>query len=91
MAGDCFQIVDVSRARRVLAGLHERVAMAKGRIEIKRRGCDEACVMISKAELDALERALEILCESAEYKQMCEVLTRLAADTSGVPDGHVSA
>lgn len=66
-----------------MADLHERVALGKGRVEIKRRGCDEVCVMISKSELEALERALEILSDTAEYKSMCETLTQLAAATTG--------
>lgn len=88
MSGDCFQTLDVTRVRRALAGIHERVALGIGRVEIKRRGCDDVCVMISKAELEALERALDILSESAEYKSMCETLTQLAAATS---DGAVRA
>jgi len=86
MSGDCFQTLDVTRVRRALADIHERVAVGRGRVEIKRRGCDDVCVMISKAELEALEQALEILSESAEYKATCETLTQLAAATSDACD-----
>src|SRR5580700_10148059 len=72
-----FSSLDVSRVRRALARLHEQVSFEQGRIEIKRRGSEHVCVMISKAELEALETALEILSGSAEYKSMCENLSRV--------------
>ncbi len=78
-----FSSLDVSRAREVLARLHEQVSFGQGRVEIKRRGSEHVCVMISKAELEALESALEILSDSAEYKSMCENLSRVAAEAGG--------
>jgi len=78
-----FSSLDVSRVRKVLARLHEQVAFGQGRVEIKRRGSEHVCVMISKAELEALESALEILSDSAEYKSMCENLSRVAAEAGG--------
>jgi len=78
-----FSSLDVSRVRRALARLHEQVSFGQGRVEIKRRGSEQVCVMISKAELEALESALEILSDSAEYKSMCEHLSQLAAATGG--------
>ena len=90
MSGECFQTLDVTRVRRALATLHERVTLGAGRVEIKRRGCDDVCVMISKAELEALEQALEILAESAEYRAACDTLTQLAAATAA-SDGRVAA
>lgn len=83
-SGDCFQTVDVTQFRRALADLHARVGQMRGRVEVKRRGCDDVCVLISKAELESLEQALEILAASAEYKAMCDVITQLAAAT-GAP------
>ena len=82
MSGDCFQTLDVTRFRQSLARLHERVGCGKGRIEVTRRGCGDVCVLISKAELEALEQALEILAATADYKAMCDVLTQLAAQTA---------
>jgi len=78
-----FSSLDVSRVRRVLARLHEQVSFGQGRVEIKRHGSEHVCVMISKAELEALETALEILSESTEYKSMCENLSRVAAEAGG--------
>jgi PHD/YefM family antitoxin component YafN of YafNO toxin-antitoxin module len=78
-----FSSLDVSRARRALERLHEQVSFEQGRVEIKRHGSEHVCVMISKAELEALETALEILSDSAEYKSMCENLSRVAAEAGG--------
>ena len=74
-----FQALDITRVRRTLAKLHEQVACGSGRIEIRRRGCQDVCVMISKCELEALEKALEILSECENYKTMCETVTQVAA------------
>ena len=91
MPGDCFQTLDVTRVRRTLSHLHERVTTGAGRIEVRRRGCDDVCVIISKAELEALEHALEILTESAEYKDMCKTLADLAGTLCPPADGTVAA
>ena len=74
-----FQTLDMTRFRSAIAKLHEVVGCGKGRIEITRRGCEDACILISKAELESLEQALEILTESDHYKQMCDSLSQLVA------------
>src|SRR5687767_10637953 len=78
-AHSSFQALDITRVRRTLAKLHEQVACGSGRVEIRRRGCEDVCVMISKCELEALEKALEILSECEAYKAMCETVTQVAA------------
>jgi PHD/YefM family antitoxin component YafN of YafNO toxin-antitoxin module len=78
-----FQSLDVTGFRRTLAKLHEAVGCDHGRVEVTRRGCNDVCVLISKCELDALEQALEILAQSAEYKAMCDDLTRVVARCAG--------
>jgi hypothetical protein len=83
MSGESFQTLDVTRAGRALRRLHTQVSGAKGRVEIKRRGCDDVCVIISKTELDALEQALEILSDTADFKNMCANITQLAAHCDG--------
>ena len=50
-----FQTLDLTRFRQAMAKLHEVVGCGKGRIEITRRGCGDACILISKAELESLE------------------------------------
>jgi hypothetical protein len=78
-----FHSLDVTGFRRTLAKLHEAVGCGHGRVEVTRRGCDDVCVLISKCELEALEQALEILAQSAEYKAMCDDLTSVAARCAG--------
>lgn len=79
-----FQTLELTRLRRALAKIHEQVSCRHGRVEVTRDGCDDVCVIVSKAELESLERALDILAESAEYKIMCETLTQVAAEC-GMP------
>ena len=82
MSGDCFQNLDVTRFRRALANLHELVGCGKGRVEVTRRGCADACVLISKAELESLERALQIFAESIEFQRMSDQISEIVAATS---------
>ena len=82
MSAGAFQNLDITQFRRTLNKLHETVGCCRGRVEVKRRGCDEVCVLISKAELEALEKALEIFCASAEYQSMCDMVTHLVAAVS---------
>jgi len=84
MAG-CFQTLDVTRFRRSLAQLHTDVARGQGRVEVTRRGSSDVCVLISKKELDGLERALEILAETSDFRSMCQTLSQVAAATVGLP------
>ena len=83
MSGDCFQNVDVTRFRRALTDLHELVGCGKGRVEVTRRGCADACVLISKAELESLERALQIFAESVEFQRMSSQISEIVAAASG--------
>jgi PHD/YefM family antitoxin component YafN of YafNO toxin-antitoxin module len=87
MSSDCFQTLDVTRFRRALANLHEVVGCGKGRVEVTRRGCEDVCVLISKCELEHLERALEILSETAEFRQMSTQIAEIVAAAGG-PDAN---
>jgi PHD/YefM family antitoxin component YafN of YafNO toxin-antitoxin module len=83
-----FQSLDVTRFRQTLAKLHEAVGCGHGRVEVTRRGCDDVCVLISKCELDALEQALEIFAQSAEFKAMCDNLQSVVAQCAGCAEGE---
>jgi len=72
---------DVSLIASNLASLHEHVTRTDGRIEITRPGSDERCVLVSKAELDALEQALEILSASDTVRELRDQILTLAAST----------
>ena len=81
-ASECFQSYDVARFHEVVSRIHETVGARRGRVELTREGCDDVCVLISKSELEALERALEILTECTDYKSMCDEVAQVAAATS---------
>lgn len=78
-----FQTLDFTGFRSALAKLHEAVGSGRGRVEVSRRGCDHVCVLISKTELESLERALEIFASCAEYASMCSQLEQLVASCDG--------
>lgn len=91
MPSECFQNVDVTRFRSALANLHELVGCGKGRVEVTRRGCADPCVLISKAELESMERALQIFAESLEFQQMSKQISEIVAATGGAPLPHDAA
>lgn len=91
MNEDCFQSLDLTSFRKSLSRLHEQVGQLKGRIEVKRRGCEDDCVLISKVELESLESALEILSESDEFQAMCRNISQIAAATMPSTVGQIGA
>jgi PHD/YefM family antitoxin component YafN of YafNO toxin-antitoxin module len=64
-----------------LARLHELVTRTRARVEITRAGSDERCVLLSGTELDALERAIEILSDTATVRDIRGQIAQLAAAT----------
>jgi PHD/YefM family antitoxin component YafN of YafNO toxin-antitoxin module len=88
MSADCFQTLDVTRFRRALADLHVRVGCGKGRIEVTRRGCEDVCVLISKAELESLERALQIFSDTAAFREMSEQIAQIVASAGPAIPGE---
>ena len=69
-----------------LAHLHAQVLGNFGRVELLRSG--GACVLISKDELDSLEKALEILSSTDTVRLMREeiaLVARVATPRSQVP------
>jgi hypothetical protein len=76
-----FATVELLQFRRALARHHAEVARGFGRIEITHPEHSDVCVLISKAELDSLEQALEILSATADYQAMCQQIADCAAAT----------
>ena len=70
---------DASIVAQSLVQLHEYVARCNARIEITCAGTDERCVLISKREIDALERAIEILSDTDDVRHVSQKLAHLAA------------
>lgn len=86
MSGRHFETYEVGYVSRLLAQLHADVVRNAGRIEITREGCDDRCVLISKAELDGLEQALAILSDTDGVRAMSGQIAQLAA-TCAEPAG----
>ena len=82
-----FETYDCGHVGRSLEKLHEEVVRFKGRIEITRNGCDDCCVLISKAELESLEQALAILSDTDGVRAMSGQIAQLAATVGGAPAG----
>ena len=72
-----------------LVQLHEYVTRCNARIEITCGGTDERCVLVSKKELDALERAIEILSDTDDVRHVSEKLAHLAAIVTAGDYAHV--
>lgn len=70
---------DLRDASADFASLHRRVIESGRRVEINCENSGTACVVISKAELDCLERAVEILGDSEAVKALCGELAMLAS------------
>jgi len=85
-----YPTVEMTKVGRIIRKLHEQVVSKRHRVEITRADCDDCCVMISKAELESLERAVAIFADTAEFTEMCENLKALLK-TAGVvyaPQGY---
>lgn len=75
--------VDMTRVGKIIRKLHDQVVGQRQRVEITRAGCEDTCVMISRAELETLERSLEIFADTDEFNEMCRSLKNLL-NTAGV-------
>jgi PHD/YefM family antitoxin component YafN of YafNO toxin-antitoxin module len=73
-----FKTISAAEASGTLAELLEQVSSGIGRVEIV--GPDEncSCVLLSKAELDCLERALAILSGTHDAEEMRAQLNAIA-------------
>ena len=80
-----FETYDCGHAGRSLEKLHEDVVRLKGRIEITRNGCDDCCILISKAELDSLEQALEILSNTSDVQKIARTIAAMGSSAGKAP------
>ena len=82
---DHVQTVDIAGGPIELAKLHEHVLTRNARVEFTSDAQNGATtVLISKSELDGLERALEILAATDDVRAMRSELAKLVA-RSGEP------
>jgi PHD/YefM family antitoxin component YafN of YafNO toxin-antitoxin module len=72
------QSLNLNQAREELRKLYQRVAAEKARVEIRDGDGDSGCVLISREELDGLERALEMLSDTDAVRELTAGVTQLA-------------
>jgi hypothetical protein len=73
-----FQSLNLAQVQGNLMKLYERIACQKGRVEIVSPGGECECVLISKTELDSLERALEVLSDSDDVRALTHEIEHVA-------------
>jgi PHD/YefM family antitoxin component YafN of YafNO toxin-antitoxin module len=73
------QVLDISSVGSgSLKDLHEQIIRRADRVELCRDGCDDRCIVISKSELDSIERALEILASTEEVRELARLVAQIA-------------
>jgi hypothetical protein len=72
-----YPTVEMTKVGRIMKKLHEQVVHQRHRVEITRAGCEDCCIMISRAELESLESALAIFADTAAFNEMCDHLKTL--------------
>ena len=78
MAGKSYQVLKINEAKQLLDALHHRVVEFNDRVVISSERSEQRCVMISQAELDGLERAVEILSQTDEGAAIRDEVLRIA-------------
>lgn len=81
MTAESFQTVDITETGAELSRLSRLVAQTRGRVEIAADN-GESCVMISKTELESLERALELLSDTECVREMHSAVAHLAREAA---------
>ena len=74
-----FVSLNLAQVQNDLLRLYQRIACEKGRVEIvspDRNECE--CVLISKAELDGLERAIELLANADGVRALAAEVANIA-------------
>jgi hypothetical protein len=77
------ETMSVQEVRENLVDLVKLVVQGRKRVEIPTPWGD--VVLVSKVEIDALERALSIMAETPEFKAIAHSLHRIAAATVEQP------
>jgi PHD/YefM family antitoxin component YafN of YafNO toxin-antitoxin module len=88
MAGKSHQVLSALEAASSLEAILNRVSQQNQRVIVTANQSDAQCVMISKAELDGLEQALEILSGVRDVAAMRAEVLRIATAVSSM--SHVA-
>ncbi len=78
-----FLTVNIDTDEIDLVDLHAQVLRRYGRVELVRNG--EACILVSKPELDSLEKALEILSDNDTVRAIRNQIAMMAQFTGAEP------
>ena len=70
--------LNLNQAREELRQLYKLVAAEKARVEIRDGDGDSGCVLISREELEGLERALEMLSDTEAVRELTAGMAQLA-------------
>ena len=85
MSRKSYPLLQTSEARALIEKIHEDVAQHHERYVIARPGSDKHCVLVSQAELDALERAVEILSGTRLGCEIQDLVTHLSGELAHRP------
>jgi hypothetical protein len=77
-----FYTISVPKAQEALANLHAQVVRGNGRIELTSDDVEGTSVLISKEELQSLEKALAILSDGEGIQQVQAFLNLLGQTTA---------
>jgi PHD/YefM family antitoxin component YafN of YafNO toxin-antitoxin module len=88
MMNASFSTFDLTRARKDLSSIYRKVADENARVEIRQPGDGQGCVVISKAELDSLEKALAVLSDAKAVRSLSNSLAQVAAAAENAYDGR---
>jgi PHD/YefM family antitoxin component YafN of YafNO toxin-antitoxin module len=78
MPGDStFQSLNLAKVQGELQDLYRKVAAEKSRVEIVSGDGSSDCVLISKAELQSLERAIDVLADSEAVRELSAQLAQI--------------
>jgi PHD/YefM family antitoxin component YafN of YafNO toxin-antitoxin module len=74
------ETMSLQEVRENLSDLVKAMVKGKGRVEFVESG--ERFVILCKDELDSLEKAINILSDTTEFRDICSSMNQLAAATS---------
>lgn len=74
------ETMSLQEVRENLTDLVKAMVKGKGRVEFVENG--ERFVILCKDELDSLEKAINILSDTSEFRDICSSMNQLAAATS---------
>jgi len=88
MDTDFSDAVDLSHAKAELEAFYDRVTASAHRVRIARPG-ENGCVLISAEELESLERAIQILSNGDDVRELARSVSRVVHASQAVAGAPV--